>query len=87
MTFDSYNLNKGHSNKDDSHSSYSEPSCMNTNQPSHSIASISTITNECNVDDAFCLQNEGDKKNSVSYSIKVEKKRVYDKPQIEQCFK
>ena len=73
MTFDPYNLNKGHSNKDDNHSSCSEPSCMNTNQRSHSIASISTITNECNVDDAFCLQNEGDKKNSVSYSIKVEK--------------
>ena len=59
---DPYNLNKGHSNKDDSHSSCSEPSCMNKNQRSHSIASISTITNECNVADAFCLQNEGDKK-------------------------
>ena len=62
---DPYNLNKGHSNKDDSHSSCSEPSCMNTkntNQQSHSIASISTITNECNVADALCLQNEGDKK-------------------------
>ena len=34
---------------------------MNTYQRSHSTASISTITNECNVDDAFCLQNEGDK--------------------------
>ena len=34
---------------------------MNTYQQSHSTASISTITNECNVDDAFCLQNEGDK--------------------------
>ena len=68
-----YNLNKGHSNKDDSHSSCSEPSCMNTCQRSHSTASISTITNECNVDDAFCLQNEGDKKNSVNYSIKVGK--------------
>ena len=59
---DPYNLNKGHSNKDDSHSSCSEPSCMNTNQRSHSIASISTITNKCNVADAFYLQNEGDKK-------------------------
>ena len=28
---DPYKLNKGHSNKDDSHSSCSEPSCMNTN--------------------------------------------------------
>ena len=28
---DPYNLNKGRSNKDDSHSSGSEPSCMNTN--------------------------------------------------------
>ena len=46
---------------------------MNTNQRSHSIASISTITNECNVDYAFCLLNEGDKKNNVNYSIKVEK--------------
>ena len=59
---DPYNLNKGHSNKDDSHSNCSEPSCMNTNQRSHSIASISTITNECNVDDVYCLQNKGDKK-------------------------
>ena len=66
-------LNKGHSNKDDSHSSCSEPRCMNTNQRSHSTASISTITNECNVDDTYCLQNEGDKKNSVNYSIKVGK--------------
>ena len=59
---DPYNLNKGHSNKDDSLSSCSEPRCMNTNQRSYSIASFSTITNECNVADAFCLQNEGDKK-------------------------
>ena len=70
---DPYNLNKGHSNKADSHSSCSEPSCMNTYQRSHSTASISTITNECNVDDAFCLQKEGDKKNSVNYSIKIGK--------------
>ena len=70
---DPYNLNKGHSNKNDSHSSCSEPSCMNTNQRSHSNASISTITNECNVADAFCLQNEGDKNNSVNYPIKVGK--------------
>ena len=68
-----YNLNKGHSNKNDGHSSCSEPSCMNTYQRSHSTASISIITNVCNVDDAFCLQNEGDKKNSVNYSIKVGK--------------
>ena len=59
---DPYNLNKGHSKKDDSHSSCSEPNCMNTNQRNHSIASFSTITNECNVADAFYLQNEGDKK-------------------------
>ena len=45
---------------------------MNTYQRSHSTASISTITNECNVDNAFCLQN-GDKKNSVNYSIKIGK--------------
>ena len=51
---DRYNLNKGHSNKDDCHSSSSEPSCMNSSQRSHSIASFSTITNECIV----CLQNE-----------------------------
>ena len=70
---DPYNLNKGHSNKGNSHSSCSESSCMNTNQRSHSTASISTITNECNVDDAYCLHNEGDKKSSVNYSIKVGK--------------
>ena len=70
---DPYNLNKGHSKKNDSHLSCSEPSCMNTNQRSHCIASFSTITNECNVADAFCLQNEGDKKNSVNFSVKVGK--------------
>ena len=59
---DPYNLNKRHSSKDDSLSSCSEPSCMNTNQRSHSIASFSIITNERNVADAFCWQNEGDKK-------------------------
>ena len=46
---------------------------MNTNHRSHSIASFSTITNECNVTDAFYLQNEGDKKNSENFSVKVGK--------------
>ena len=59
---DPYNLNKEYSKKDDSHSSCSEPICMNTNQRSHSISLFSTITNKCNVADAFYLQNEGDKK-------------------------
>ena len=70
---DPYSLSNGHIDKDDSHSSCSEPSCMNTNQQSHSIASFSTITKECNVADAFCLQNEGNRKNSVNFSIIVGK--------------
>ena len=52
-----YNLSKGHSNKNDSHSSCSEPSCMNTNQRSHSIASFSTYYIGGDLNISF-LQNE-----------------------------
>ena len=60
---DPYNINQGHSNKVQPLELFRTKLYeLNTNQRSHSITSISTITNECSVADTFCLQNEGDKK-------------------------